>query len=54
MDGAIVAMLCVAFAGIGFVGGVIYSERTRKSAQRIEEKYHSVPASEMFKDGNGG
>jgi len=45
------AIAFVIGAALGFIGGVLYAEWTRRSTKRIEEKYHSVPASEMFKDG---
>jgi len=48
------AIAFVMGAALGFIGGVLYAETVKRGAKRIEEKYHSVPASEMFKDGNGG
>jgi len=44
------AIAFVMGAALGFLGGALYAEWTRKTAKRIEEKYHSAPASEMFKE----
>lgn len=49
MDAVTVTALCLLFAAVGFIGGMIYKERQGRTVAKIRREIEGV-ASELFEE----